>query len=497
MKKFTLLLCAVCLMITSYAQDYLKLGDDCYAKSDYDCAVLNYEKALRESQSDKLVASLIEAKLLKAINCTELKKSADQAYKMGYLEVAKDKYKRILEINPEDRDARMSLAKCDKSEEPQELEKMLPTGSSATSENATASASSNESTAASEFPNSFGEVDKNIALDVFPRNADFAQEGGAHSFKVKSKRGVYVIAGLPSWCKIKAQKETWFTIAYEVNTESKDRGGVFSVWAGSEEIMIYINQPGVIKPDAGIAVTTDTLELYHIGGLQVIDVDSTTGDYQVTKLPSWCKVKNKYENTFIISYEANKTNQPRSGSVTISSVQGEAVVNLIQPLPKPPFNSPSEIHTWGVTAGYILTDDDNEGIQVGVKMEPLYRYGFGWNTGATFEAYAPSCLFGMVGNNWFSHYAINIPIHGEYRAYITSRISVFGFGGFGLNTVVNSSFNEVDYPVTFEYGGGMRIGQVQINAGQRNIIGDFDDIQQFGKTVKFYHKLTLSLSYMF
>jgi hypothetical protein len=162
------------------------------------------------------------------------------------------------------------------------------------------------------------------------------------------------------------------------------------------------------------------------------------------------------------------------------------------------FNYPKAKYTWGITAGYVQKYYDyTEGFQLGLKLEPLFKYGFGLNTGINFEGYSTDLSFVIHGEEEFKQYALNIPLHLEYRLNFSKWFNIFAYGGPGLNIVTSSLFEEYSMPTTFEYGGGLRINHVQFNIGQSMYMGNLKDIQDFGIHRELYQNLIFSASYMF
>jgi len=147
-----------------------------------------------------------------------------------------------------------------------------------------------------------------------------------------------------------------------------------------------------------------------------------------------------------------------------------------------------------LTAGYI-DYDYSEGVLLGLKAEPLFKYGFGLNTGINFEAI--SYKLNDIFDGFDGVYAVNIPLHLEYRFNFSKWFNLFLYGGIGLNFKTNASFDYYDLPVTLEYGTGLRIDHVQFNIGKSSYLGDFENIDYFGKSITAYQKLALSVSYMF
>jgi hypothetical protein len=207
---------------------------------------------------------------------------------------------------------------------------------------------------------------------------------------------------------------------------------------------------------------------------------------------------------FFVSCEANNSTKSRSDWFKVSDGDNELRININQsgslyPVPEKKvksttknrkcFNCPNAKYTWGITAGYIQKSyNHTEGIQLGLRIEPLFKYGFGLNTGLNIEGYSTDLLNGGA-KHWQA--ALNIPLHLEYRLNISKWFNVFAYGGAGFNFITNS------IPATFEYGGGLRINHIQFNLGRSLYLGNLRNNHDVGISTKFYQDLILSVSLMF
>jgi hypothetical protein len=268
------------------------------------------------------------------------------------------------------------------------------------------------------------------------------------------------------------------------------------------------------KQETATTLTTSTqsISLIANGGKYIIDVKTNASDYQVYYLPTWCTVGAKYNTWFSINCNANNTTQSRSDWFEV--VAGDKRVRITvkqagiaqsqtktshtnnstatnKDATKSCFNCPKTNDTWGLTLGYAQQTFGNysmDGIQFGLRAEPLFKYGFGLNTGI---------VFGSYSSNNFNCFAVHIPLHLEYRLNFSKWFNIFAYGGTGFTAIANSPFDDYALPVCFEYGGGFRISHVQLNLGTSLYLGDFRYAQDFENNRKSYQNLVVSLSYMF
>ena len=451
------------------SQTYLKDGDGCFNKGDYACADTKYSEAITlVSGRDE---QLIEIKLIRTKNCLEWTKTANQLFANKNYSVAKENYQKVLDANPKDEYAKAQLEKCNNNLNP-------PT----------------------------------VTLSVSKDNLSFSSSGGSQNITVTTTAGSYSVNALPSWCTVQKQAG-YFVVTCTANSGSTDRTGNFTITAGNKTIRINVSQSGEkAKPETTLRVTNDNLSFPSSGGnSEEIKVYSNAGNYSISLLPSWCTVKT-YNGYFVISCSANYTGQARYSSFQVNAGEKNIKITVNQDARVTQssnysstssyrksyncFNCPKSKNTWGLTLGYTQ-NSYMDGIQFGLRVEPLFKYGFGLNTGLIFEGYSTDLMSIFEGEEEFDLYAFNIPLHLEYRLNFSKWINVFFYGGANFNILTDPSFNDYTFPTTFEYGGGVRFNHIQLNVGKSLFIGDFKDIKNFGKYATPYQDLIISVSYMF
>ena len=264
-----------------------------------------------------------------------------------------------------------------------------------------------------------------------------------------------------------------------------------------------------------LRLSKSTLYFTSNGGTsEKIIVHSGANTYSVPSayVPSWCTVKT-YDGYFTVIVSTNPNYTSRIGWIKVTAggkevrmkVEQSARTNskkqtTTQSNAKKCFSCPKTNDTWGLTLGYAQQTVElkpMEVIQLGLKVEPLFRYGFGLNTGINLLGYSENLFDAQLFKYGFDAYAINIPLHLEYRLNFSKWFNIFAYGGVGFNAMTNSNFTNYTLPITFEYGGGFRISHVQFNVGSSLYLGNLRNTQDFGKNTKTYQKLNFSISYMF
>lgn len=447
MKKFIVLFFAVVSTMSATSQTYIQDGDRCFANGDYDCSVTHYDNAFKNANGkDRQIA---EIKLTRAKWCAEHIKNADQAFSVKNYKTAKEEYQKVLDSNPKDNYAQSQIGKCDNALNPPKLRK---------------------ATAAE-----LADI-RNNKYGVQPQRRQNLIKAGIDPDDAQTR----INAG-------------------EGITQEKE------------------------KQATNLTVSKTTLYFSYNGGTsERIKVHSDAGTYSVPSgyIPLWCIVKT-YKNYFKVTVFSNPTYTSRKAWFKITAGDEEVRINIEQSArtgsesqqsssPKKTassgnanecFNCPKTHDTWGLTLGYRQQTFDYyynmDVIQFGLKSEPLFKYGFGINTGINFLGYTENISDFEFFDNGFNAYAVNIPLHLEYRLNFSKWFNIFVYGGVGLNALTNPNFDVYSLPVTYEYGGGLRINHIQFNAGKSLYLGNLSDSQYFGNYSDTYQELILSVSLMF
>lgn len=235
--------------------------------------------------------------------------------------------------------------------------------------------------------------------------------------------------------------------------------------------------------------------------------------------------------------------QPTS-SITTSTTKTTTTTSTI-PFPRyrKPWNSPEEPKIIGLSLGYVSKqwslsqdgtsknigywDDKNSlnGLQVGIRIEPQFKYGFAINTGLYYEYYFSNtdnatindennnplnCKGKLEENNLY------MPIQFEYRLHFNDNFKVFFFSGLGLDYGLGGKIKFTDIPgyedvtfdniykeswawkrfnASFEYGAGIYICGAQLHFGMSKGLINMSNSEE--SKVKMNKNLSIGLSYMF
>jgi hypothetical protein len=413
MRLILTLFCAVFYVYSAHSQTFIEDGDICFDSGDYACAVAKYDNAFKNASGrDRQIA---EIKLGRAKWCAEHIKTANEAFSANNFIVAKDEYQKVLDSNPKDNYAQLQIVKCDN------------------------------------------------VLNLRKATTNDLNDIWNNKYGVKPQRRQNLI---------------------DAGIDPDDAQKRINAGEGKP--------PEKVKQATNLSVSKSTLFFNSSGGTsEQIEVYSD-GTYSVPSgyLPSWCTVKT-YKDYFTVTASENPNYKSRKNWFKVTADDKEVRINLEQYAktnpqqssrseqqkslgnPKNCFNCPKTNDTWGVNLGYL---PQNNFIQFGLKAEPLFRYGFGLNTGIN-----------LLLDNGFDVIAVNIPLHLEYRLNFSRWVNIFAYGGIGLNAITDADSSTYPLPATFEYGGGFRINHIQFNFGKSLYLDN----------LRITQNLNFSVSYMF
>ena len=359
-------------------------------------------------------------------------------------------------------------------------------------------------------------------LSVSKENLSFSSSGGNESITVTTNASSYAVNVLSSWCTM--QKYTgYFVITCSANSGTTTRTDYFTVTAGDKTVRVNVSQTGKTSTETTLSVTKETLSFSSSGGnSEQIKVYSSASSYSISLVPSWCSVQT-HSGYFVVTCNTNYGSQSRSDwfKVTAGGKEIKIYVNQAgQSKSKKCFNCPEgDPRPLGLSLGYVQKQWDwktNEGtakygawdkdgtyldgIQAGIRIEPLFKYGFGLSTGLFYEYYFSksdkqtgtySDAPGTFDYNMnFSEHSLYLPLHLEYRANISENFQFFVEAGpsidYGLSAKLtateigeNTPFytetdiyrnSEIGFPserfnVSLDFGAGIRLGGLQLNVG--------------------------------
>lgn len=446
MKRFSILFLMINVSLLSYSQSSIEEGDKCFEKADYFCAITNYENVFKDATGKE--KQLVQIKLTRSNWCSEHLKLANEAYNKKKYYIAKDEYQKVLDSNPDDIYAQNQITKCETALNPPKLRK--------------ASASD----IADIWNNKYGiQPERRQNLINAGIDPDDAQT------RINSGEGKPLEKG-----KLVTNLSVSNSILY-----FSSEGGT------SEQIKVYSNASSYSVPLNFIPSWCTVLTYNGYFTVTVI----ANPNYKVRK--DWFKIIAGDKEVRIYVEQSAKTSST-SQEISNSNKQTN------QSNKKECFNCPKTSDSWGLSLGYTQQTIENismEAFQIGLKFEPLFKSGFGLNTGINLLGYSEDLANTMSLKRDFEAYAVNIPLHIEYRMNLSKEFNPFIYGGVGLNVLTNTEFIDFSLPITLEYGGGIKVSHIQFNIGKSLYYGNLQNTDNFGNNIETYQKLNFSISYMF
>jgi hypothetical protein len=236
----------------------------------------------------------------------------------------------------------------------------------------------------------------------------------------------------------------------------------------------------------------------------------------------------------------------RSGTINLVSDNKQVTVSVRQPFP---FNSPKgDPRPLGLSLGYVQKqwewkssdetgkygawDKNNsylDGIQVGVRYEPLFKYGFGLSTGLYYEYYQSQSdqftgTYSDAPGEYdyrmnFSEHSLHLPLHLEYRLNFSENFQFFVEAGpsvdYGLDAKLTATAvgedkpfltetdiyqnSELGFPnkrfnASLDFGAGIRLNGLQLNVGASRGLLNISTISDV--EIRQNKPITVSLSWM-
>lgn len=437
-----------CILITYTVQGQLNLqvGDSCFESGNYNCALINYQNVFKNSYG--IDRREIDVKLTRVKSCLEHIKIANEAFSNQNYTKAKVEYLEVLNSNPKDSYVQSQIVKCNSIINTPKLRKattaditdiwnnkygiqpirrqnLINAGIDADDAQKRISAGEGK-------PQVLEKQETNLSVSKYTIN--FNSNGGT-SEEIKVLNGKNTLSvpsySIPKWCTVNINNsEGYFIVTASPNTNNSTRSDWFIITDGTKQLKIFVDQ----------SANTETL----IPNSGFSNNNGLTKNYDVPK-----------------NYSSKE------------------------------FNSPKTHDSWGLTIAYAPKSIINsycDFVQLGLKFEPLFKYGFGFNTGIIFES---------SYKNTFDYYTLNLPLHAEYRLNFSKWFNVFTYGGWSFNYIGKSNSSVYNLTATSDYGVGVRINHLQFNVGKNRFMRNLNTHQNFGSYTKGNEKVVLAMSYMF
>lgn len=262
---------------------------------------------------------------------------------------------------------------------------------------------------------------------------------------------------------------------------------------------------------------------------------------EITQNPQW--LQGSYVAGGSTIYQPQTTTPPSTTTPTSTTSKTTSTAYTPYKRYKRAWNSPEEPKIIGISLGYVTKQwavsqdgrvekmgywedkDHLTGVQVGIRVEPQFKYGFALNAGLYYEYYFSKTKNASIMDEYDNPLSCNgklqehnlyLPVHLEYRLHFSEGFKIFFFGGVGFDYGLGGSIKFTDIPgyedntfddiydqswawkrfnTSLEYGGGIHIYGLQIHATLSK--GLINMAEEGEAKVKMNKNLSIGISYMF
>ncbi len=306
---------------------------------------------------------------------------------------------------------------------------------------------------------------------------EFEAEGGTQNipFTVSDKSQVK-IAYQPDWVVATVDNTSnALSVTCRRNTGSARKAEIQIEAGDSEPVLITVSQERLnqitTQQNTSLSVDRDRLTFKYSGETQVVKVSTNAPSWKVLYSSDWCKTTTSSTQLTIIC-QANKSNSPREGQVTIQAPNSDAVILVISQYGAPSSSSSSSSRSYssrsasvslfgGLTYSTIsaTTEDNSEHTGGGLfnyayDDETLsYKSGIGYRAGVA-VGIPLGRTFSLKPGIIFSTNKFTNEFSGSYTDSYTS-------GGLTYNETVEEKYTEtyslsyVKLPVLFQLDFGV------------------------------------------
>jgi hypothetical protein len=376
-----------------------------------------------------------------------------------------------------------------------------------------------------------------------PNSIPFRALGGKTEISILTDGYQWAYSDIPAWLTASKSGKT-LTLTAQSNF-GKARNEDIKISSGNYSETISVSQPAqatYIKADkSNISFKTG-------GNSETVKIDTDGEEWTYTNIPSWITAKK--DGNYLTLHSDENTGQyggKRESTIAILSDSKAANISVTQ---SAPFNAPKgDPRLIGVSVGYVQKqwnwkengethkigafDKENSslnGIQAGIRIEPLFKYGLGLSTGLFYEYYfSKSDKYRTTYSDSpeeydyhlnFTEHSLYVPLHLEYRLNLSKKLQLFVEVGpsidFGLSGKLTATAvgdkepyftetgiyrnSEIGFPqkrfnASLDFGAGIRVGGgLQLNVGMSRGLLNISSNPEIN--IKQNKRLTASLSWM-
>lgn len=339
--------------LMGFSQNSLSEGDTCFKKGDYACAVIKYEDAFKRTTGrDKQVA---EIRLTRARGCAENLQKANTEFGNKKYSSAQEYYQKIIDSNPNDKYAISQVEKCNSListpykitgivfasrdsvstylidfGKPLESSKMRYLIPRITYENYGGTNISVEfAVKIFQTPGNLWRSDNSPAGCTYIYKGSIPNTGTTKELSGwgNPKTSAYTPGQytLELWSNNKLIYSTHFEIIKDQNTQTKSAATTTTNSGKSNNT----NQSASQQASSASLVTPRSHTFSHYGSSKKFELN-TSKPWTVSKLPYWCRLYTKDNNSFTLRTTINDSRYTRNGEFEVSSGDETQKVNISQ-----------------------------------------------------------------------------------------------------------------------------------------------------------------------
>ena len=302
MKRFLLLFPVLLFPLVAFSQNssLLKDAQDLFAAGDYSAAVTKFQEAVNKLSGRE--RNIAQIQLGAAQTCVTALSNAKTAESSKDYNTAINEYQKVLDANPNDTKVKGLQEAARKSQR-----------------------------------------EANPTLTVSKSSLSFNSSGGTQTITVDCSMDWALVDQTSSICSVSRSGDV-ITVACTSNSATSTRNTSFLVRTvnGAKEQRISISQAGRVSTSSTtssssrsstasrLEVKPTAISLSSGSGMTLVDVSTDAGDYNVSLLPSWAKLNNKYDTVFSLSYTENTSTNPRSDWFNVTAGGKTVKVTITQ-----------------------------------------------------------------------------------------------------------------------------------------------------------------------
>ena len=353
MRRFLSLVVVFLSSLVAFGQNssLLKDAQDLFAAGDYSAAVTKFQEAVNKLSGRE--RNIAQIQLGTAQTCVTALSKAKAAESSKDFDTAINEYQKIIDANPIDTKVKGLQEAARKSK-----------------------------------------IEASPTLSVSKSNLSFSSYGGTQTIMVNCSMDWTLVDQTSSICSVSRSGDV-ITVICTSNSTTSTRNTSFLVRTlnGAKEQRISISQTGRVSSSSTtssnsssrssiasrLEVKPTSISLSSGSGTTLVDVSTDANDYNVSLLPSWAKLKSKYDTFFSLSYTENTSTSPRSdwfnvtaGGETVKVTITQSGKNSSRTASSSPLNVKQTLLSVPSSSGIVLVDISTDASDYSISLLPSW-----------------------------------------------------------------------------------------------------------------------------